>query len=164
MSDRGIAFAASHADASFVAGFDLQRTKELGERVAAAAVVTGREVRCYGTFTIVQGASDEEAAGRVRAFDAHADHETLSRIGGNERADVQAAGTRNEIQRGMLDRGSSIFTPTLVGAADTIVNGFRWLATETTLVGVMLTFPDWYRDLDDFGIHVVPLLKDEGLM
>ena len=164
MSERGIAFAAGHADASFVAGFDLEVTKELAERVASAAVAAGREVRCYGTFTIVQGPSDEEAAGRVRAFDAHADLETLSRIGGNRRADVQAPGTRNEIQRGMLDRGSSIFTPTLVGGADTIVERFRWLAAETALDGVMLTFPDWYRDLDDFGRHVVPRLKDEGLM
>jgi alkanesulfonate monooxygenase SsuD/methylene tetrahydromethanopterin reductase-like flavin-dependent oxidoreductase (luciferase family) len=64
----------------------------------------------------------------------------------------------------MLDRGSSIFTPTLVGAADTIVEQFRWLARETALDGVMLTFPDWYRDLDDFGCHVVPRLKNEGLM
>jgi alkanesulfonate monooxygenase SsuD/methylene tetrahydromethanopterin reductase-like flavin-dependent oxidoreductase (luciferase family) len=77
---------------------------------------------------------------------------------------VTAKGTRNEIQRGMLDRGSSVFTPTLVGSPDTIVEQFRWLSGETALDGVMLTFPDWFSDLDDFGRQVVPRLQVAGLM
>ena len=164
MSDRGIEFAARHADASFVAGFDLDVTRDLAAKVQRAATRTGRDLRCYGTFTIIGADSDDEARARVRAFDDGADLETLARIGGRSRVDVTATGTRNEIQRGMLDRGSSIFTPTLVGSPDTIVEQFRWLASETALDGVMLTFPDWYRDLDDFGRQVVPRLQREGLM
>jgi pyrimidine oxygenase len=164
MSDRGIAFATRHADASFVAGFDLDVTKELADRVRAAAADAGRQVRCYGTFTIIGGASDDEANARLKAFDEGADLETLAKIGGGRRADVTAKGTRNEIQRGMLDRGSSVFTPTLVGSPDTIVEQFRWLSGETALDGVMLTFPDWFSDLDDFGRQVVPRLQVAGLM
>jgi pyrimidine oxygenase len=164
MSERGIDFAARHADASFVAGFDLEVTQDLAARVRRAAAGTGRDVRCYGTFTVVGADSDDEAKARVQVFDDHADIETLANIGGRSRADVAAKGTRNEIQRGMLDRGSSIFTPTLVGSPDTIVEHFRWLASETSLDGVMLTFPDWYRDLDDFGRDVVPRLAAEGLL
>jgi alkanesulfonate monooxygenase SsuD/methylene tetrahydromethanopterin reductase-like flavin-dependent oxidoreductase (luciferase family) len=68
------------------------------------------------------------------------------------------------VDRSVVSVGSSIFSPVMVGSPATIVDQFRWLATETRLAGVMLTFPDWYADLAAFGETVVPALKREGLM
>ena len=164
MSERGIQFAALHADASFVAGFDLAATKDLAERVHAAAASTGRDIKCYGTYTIIGAPTDEEANERLRRFDDAVDRDTLAKIGRHVREDVGTGATMKEVERRVVSPGSSIFSPSLVGSPDTIVQQFRCLVEETELDGVMLTFPDWYEDFESFGNAVVPRLQREGLM
>lgn len=164
MSDRGIEFAARHADASFVAGFDLAATKDLARRVHAAAAATGRDIKCYGTYTIIEAASDTEANERLRRFDDAVDRDTLAKIGRHVREDAATGATMREVDRRVVARGSSIFSPALVGSPQTIVEQFRRIVEETELDGVMLTFPDWYDDFEAFGTEVVPQLVREGLM
>jgi pyrimidine oxygenase len=164
MSDRGIQFAASHADASFVAGFDLAAAKNLAERVRRAADAAGRDIKCYGTYTIIGAPTDAEANDRLSRFDAAVDRDTLAKIGRHVREDVGTGATMREVDERVVARGSSIFSPALVGSPDTIVEEFRRLVEETRLDGAMLTFPDWYADFEAFGNDVVPRLKREGLM
>lgn len=164
MSERGIQFAARHADASFVAGFDLAATKELAERVHRAAAAIGRDIKCYGTYTIISAATDAEADERLRRFDEAVDRDTLAKIGRHARDDVGTGATMREVGRRVVAPGSSIFSPSLVGSPQTIVEQFGRLAAETGLDGAMLTFPDWYDDFEAFGNTVVPLLRHEGLM
>ena len=164
MSERGVQFAARHADASFVAGFDLAATKELAQRVHAAAASAGRDIKCYGTYTIIGAPTDAEANERLRRFDEAVDRDTLAKIGRHAREDVGTGATMKAVDRQVVARGSSIFSPSLVGSPDTIVDQFRRLVDETELDGAMLTFPDWYDDFEAFGNTVVPRLKREGLM
>ncbi len=164
MSDRGIDFAARYADASFVAGFDLAAARSLAERVHAGAATVGRDVKCYGTYTIIGAATDAAADERLRSFDRAVDVDTLAKIGRHVREDVGTGATMRAVDEGVVARGSSIFSPSMVGSPDAIVGQFRELVEQTELDGVMLTFPDWYADLDAFGSAVVPRLVDEGLM
>jgi pyrimidine oxygenase len=164
MSDRGIEFAARHADASFVAGFDLAATKDLAQRVHTTADSVGRDIKCYGTYTIIGAPTDAEAHERLRRFDEAVDHDTLAKIGRHTREDVGTGATMSEVRRRVVARGSSIFSPSLVGSPDSIVEQFRTLVDQTQLDGVMLTFPDWYADFEAFGTEVVPRLEREGLI
>ena len=163
MSDRGIAFATSHADASFVAGFDLEVTKDLAERVrpaaedAAAGWTATAPLPSLGPARIERRSNGCERSTRALTSRPFARSQGANRL-------TPGRGTINEIHRGMIDKGSSIFTPALVGSPDTIVEQFRWLSSETALDGVMLTFPDWYADLDAFGRDVSPRLQEEGLI
>jgi pyrimidine oxygenase len=164
MSDRGIQFAARHADASFVAGFDLESTKDLAARAHTAAASIGRAIKCYGTYTIIAAPTDAEADERLRRFDEAVDRDTLAKIGRHTRDDVGTGATMREVGRRVVAPGSSIFSPSLVGRPETIVEQFRSLADETELDGAMLTFPDWYADFEAFGDTVVPRLKRARLM
>jgi pyrimidine oxygenase len=164
MSERGMAFSAAHCDASFVAGFGLEATKEIADQVHRATEATGRDVKCYGTFTVIGAPTDAEAQARLRRFDEAVDLDTLAKIGRHVREDVSPGATMRAVDRGVVSVGSSIFSPVMVGSPSTIVEQLHWLSTETRLDGVMLTFPDWYGDLAAFGESVVPTLKREGLM
>jgi alkanesulfonate monooxygenase SsuD/methylene tetrahydromethanopterin reductase-like flavin-dependent oxidoreductase (luciferase family) len=66
--------------------------------------------------------------------------------------------------RAMVSRGSSVFTPTLVGSPSTIAGKLEWFARETAVDGVMLTFPDWYADFEDFETEVLPALWSAGIV
>jgi pyrimidine oxygenase len=164
MSERGIEFAVRHADASFVAGFDLAATKDLAERVHTAADAIGRDIKCYGTYTIIGAPTDAAAHERLLRFDEAVDRDTLAKIGRHVREDVGTGATMSEVNRRVVAPGSSIFSPALVGSPDTIVAEFRRLVHETRLDGAMLTFPDWYDDFAAFGDEVMPRLRSEGLV
>ena len=161
LSERGLTFAATQADASFVVGFDDRAIKEVAATVKSYARDAGREIKCYAVYTVISAPTDAEAEARLGHFDQTADLDTLRRIG-LVPASAGTTGTVKEIQD-MVKRGSSVFTPTLVGSPATIIDRLRWLGRETELDGIMFTFPDWYADLDQFGIDVVPTLQQEGL-
>ncbi|HEV8295927.1 MAG TPA: LLM class flavin-dependent oxidoreductase [Acidimicrobiales bacterium] len=162
LSDRGLEFATRHADASFVVGLDLDETQTVAARVRELAEAAGRSVRCYAVFTVIAAATDQEAEDRLRHFDDNADAETLAKIG-RSREPAESAGTIRAVRQ-MVARGSSVFTPTLVGCAATLADRITWLDRETALDGIMLTFPDWYRDLRSFGEDVVPRLRACGVL
>ena len=135
-----------------------------GSRTPRAAEAVGRDIKCYGTYTIIGADTEAEAHERLRRFDEAVDRDTLAKIGRHVREDVGTATTMGEVSRRVVEPGSSIFNPALVGSPDTIVEEFRRLVTETRLDGAMLTFPDWYDDFAAFGRDVVPRLEREGLM
>jgi pyrimidine oxygenase len=164
LSERGLTFAATQADASFVAGFDDSAIVEIAATVKSYAREAGRAIKCYGVYTVISAPTDGEAEARLRHFDETADLDTLRRIGLVPDGAAAAKGTVNEVQKSVVNRGSSVFSPTLVGRPATIIERLRWLDRETELDGIMFTFPDWYGDLDSFGAEVVPTLQEEGLM
>lgn len=164
MSERGLAFATRHADASFIAGVDLDETRDLAARVRALATAEAREVQCFAVFTVIGADTDAQAEARLARFDEHADRPTLAKIGRSPEPVV--AGDRGTMRavRAMVERGSSVFTPTLVGSPSTITDTVTWLARETEVDGVLLTFPDWYADFDDFETQVLPRLWSGGIV
>jgi pyrimidine oxygenase len=161
-SERGMAFAAERADASFVAGADLAATAELAAAVRSRAAQAGRSIRCYTVLTIIAADTDADAADRLRHFDEHADRPTLAKIGRSPEP-ANTGGTLDTVRQ-MVASGSSVFTPTLVGSAATIAERIEWMHAETALDGIMLTFPDWYRDFASFGADVLPRLRAAGVV
>src|SRR5207247_2465909 len=123
----------------------------------------GRSINGCAVYTVISAPTDADAEARLRHFDETADLDTLQRIGLVPDEAAAAKGTVSEVQERVVDRGSSVFSPTLVGSPATIIERLRWLDRETELDGMMFTFPDWYADLDRFGADVVPTLQKEGL-
>ena len=63
------------------------------------------------------------------------------------------------MSRSLKEKAMFMGLPTLVGSYDTIATYFERIAAETDVAAVMLAFPDFRKDLDNFEKHIWPRLQ-----
>ena len=150
-SDRGIQFTAELGDYNFVLG-ELETVSDLNLRLKHKASGYKRQVGTYALFTVVAAPTDEAAQARVQTLADNADMVAIRAWGGALETD-QDGGMSKAMQAEMF-----MGIPTIVGSYSTVAARLDQLATETTIDGVLFTFPSFVEDITAFGEFVMPLL------
>lgn len=150
-SDRGIRFTAEWGSHNFVLG-DMTTLGNISTRLKQMAGEYERQVGTYALFTVVAAPTDEEARARVQWLMDHADMTAIQSWGGalaTDKGGGMATAMQAEIFMGI---------PTIVGSYATVAAYLDQLSAQTSIDGVLFTFPDFIDDLTAFGEEVMPLL------
>jgi pyrimidine oxygenase len=150
-SDLGLQFTAELGDYNFVLG-ELEAISDLNVRLKNKASSYKRKVGTYALFTVVAAPTDAAAQARVQVLADNADRVAIQAWGGALETDKNG-GMSTAMQAEMF-----MGIPTIVGSYDTVAAKLDQLATETTIDGVLFTFPNFVDDIIAFGEFVMPLL------
>ncbi len=161
-SDRGIRFTAEHGDRNFViAGgnthdldADVHAMSGITSRLQELAQPLGRDVGTIGLFNIIAAESDREAQRRFDHIVAGADEAAIANLVGHAELD-QSEGMSESLKRKSMFMG----LPTLVGGWETVARYLDRLHGEAKLDACMFAFPDFERDIDDFGAYIQPRME-----
>ncbi|MXS20869.1 pyrimidine utilization protein A [Pseudomonas oryzihabitans] len=161
-SDAGLAFAAEHADYSFVFGKGVNTPKAFApavERLQAATVKTGREVSSIALFMIIAAESDEAARAKWEHYKAGADEEAIAWLGAQAAADTKSGSDTNVRQMADPTSAVNINMGTLVGSFASVARMLDEIAEVPGASGVLLTFDDFIQGVTDFGECIQPLMQ-----
>jgi len=161
-SERGLAFAAKHADLNFVVASDLSAAGRSASNVKALAAAQGRSIQVFGQAYVVCRDSQAEA----ERFVEHYVNELGDWEGVRNLLDVlipnseSALGDQWEAMAGNMIAGYGALP--LVGTADHIVDGL--LAFKAAgLDGVTLSWVDYLAGIEQFREVLLPRLIEAGL-
>lgn len=158
-SEKGMGFTIDEGDACFIGGRDLEDLAAVSKRAKDMAAERNKTIKTYAMFTIVPGATDEEAEQRIKTYQEGAD---FGAIKGMLRSyGLEPDGRENS----MVHRAKSAFmTETIAGSVDTITSRIREIIEVTKIDGMMLTFPDYVEDLTIFGRDVLTQLRGNAVL
>ncbi len=156
-SDRGMQFCAEYGDFQFIIGSDnFADTAGHTERLLGHAAKTGREVGPYALYFIIMGETDAEAQAKWDHYREGADLEAIAFMTGQANLDVSGS-TAAKITE--MQNAFALNIGKIVGSHATVARQLDELAAINGLKGVMCIFDDYLIGTDDFGRHVMPLLK-----
>ncbi|WP_270167211.1 LLM class flavin-dependent oxidoreductase [Paenibacillus sp. SYP-B4298] len=158
-SEKGMGFTIDEGDACFIGGRDLEDLAAVSKRAKDMAAERNKTIKTYAMFTIVPGATDEEAEQRIKTYQEGAD---IGAIKGMLRSyGLEPDGRENS----MVHRAKSAFmTETIAGSVDTITSRIKEIIEVTKIDGMMLTFPDYVEDLTIFGRDVLTQLRGNAVL
>jgi len=161
-SDEGLAFTAQYADYSFALGKGVNTPTAFADvnlRLKAAREKTGRDVSAYILFMIIADETDEAAMAKWQLYRAGADQDALAWLT-NQAAPNAAAGTNtNTTQLAAAESAVNLNMGTLVGSYASIARMLDEVAKVPDTAGVLLTFDDFIKGMEDFGQKIQPLMK-----
>jgi pyrimidine oxygenase len=117
---------------------------------------TGRDVGPYALYFIITGTTDAEAHQKWACYREGADLEAIAFMTGQ--ANLDASGTTAAIITEMQN-AFALNIGKLVGSHATVARQLDELASIDSLKGVMCIFDDFVTGIEDFGRHVMPLLR-----
>ncbi len=158
-SARGIRFTAECGDRNFViAGgnthdieADIRALLHITTELQEQARALHREVGTIGLFNIIAADTDAEAKRRFDYIVEGADETALANLVDQAELDP-SEGMSESLKRKSMFMG----LPTLVGGWETVANYLDRLHREARLDACMFAFPDFVRDIEDFGTHIQP--------
>lgn len=159
ISDKGMDFTIRNANEAFISGRSFDDIKSLSLKVKKAAKKYGRPIKTHAPITIILGDTDKEAQDMVKYFEAAKDITAMENMAS---AYAPEKGTGKMI----IDQTkATAFYGCLpaVGSPETIANIIEDLAVNGDLDGVLFTFPEFIKGINDFNDKVVPLLEAKGL-
>ena len=159
-SEAGMAFSSQYADYNFCFGKGINTPTAFAPTAAKlieANEKTGRTVTSCVLFMIIADDTDEAARARWEHIKAGADEEAIAWLGEKGAAD-QSPGSN---MRQMADPTSAvnINMGTLVGSWASVAGMLDEVATVPGTQGVMLTFDDFVKGVEDFGQKIQPLMR-----
>ncbi|MDT3719102.1 pyrimidine utilization protein A [Pseudomonas oryzihabitans] len=160
-SDAGLAFAAEHADYSFVFGKGVNTPKAFApavERLQVATAKTGRDVTSIALFMIIAAETDEAARAKWEHYKAGADEEAIAWLGAQAAADTKSGSDTNVRQMADPTSAVNINMGTLVGSFASVARMLDEIAEVPGASGVLLTFDDFVQGVTDFGERIQPLM------
>lgn len=161
-SNAGMAFSAQYADYNFCFGMGVNTPTAFAptvERMRAAAERTGREVSSYVLFMIIADETDEAARAKWESYKAGADQEAIAWLGVQGAADTKSGSDTNVRQMADPVSAVNINMGTLVGSYETVARLLDEVPTVPGTGGVLLTFDDFVKGVEDFGTRIQPLMK-----
>lgn len=164
-SDAGMEFSAKHADYNFCFGKGVntpQAFKANPERLMEATAKTGRDVKTYALFMIIADETDEAARAKWEHYKAGADQEALEWLGLQAASDTKSGKDTNVRQMSDPVSAVNINMGTLVGSYETVARMLDEVAEVPGTGGVLLTFDDFVKGVDDFGTRIQPLMKSRN--
>lgn len=160
-SDEGLAFAAEYADYSFCFGKGVNTPtafRPVNERLARATAKTGRKVDTFVLMMIIADETDEAAEAKWLSYCAGADQEALKWLT-NQSAANNVSATTNTRQMSDATSAVNINMGTLVGSYAKVAGMLDEMAQVEGTGGVLLTFDDFLKGVEDFGTRIQPLMK-----
>ncbi|MBN8942886.1 MAG: pyrimidine utilization protein A [Rhizobiales bacterium] len=160
-SEAGMAFTAQHADYNFCLGKGLNTPTAFAsvtDRLRAATDKTGRDVSCYVLMMIIADETDEAAMAKWERYKAGADTEALAWLTVQGAADTKSGADTNVRQLADPTSAVNLNMGTLVGSYENVARMLDEVATVPGTGGVLLTFDDFIKGMDDFGKRIQPLM------
>ncbi|MFC7473024.1 pyrimidine utilization protein A [Dankookia sp. GCM10030260] len=163
-SNRGMRFAAEHADYNFLSGGGINTPQSLAphvERLRAATAASGRRCGALALTMIIADETDALAMKKWEHYVAGTDLEALAWRDGQAAQDVQAEAHSTV---GRMVRSDRVPTNMLrlIGSYETVARLLDECAEIDGLQGVMLTFDDFLIGIEQFGTRIQPLMKSRA--
>ncbi len=161
-SPRGMEFGATWGNYNFTISRGINTPTahvETNELMEAAAAKTGRDVGNYVLVMIIADETDEAAFAKWKRYNEGIDHDALSWMTGEAKADPNlTAGSTADV---IGSAGSAInFTMgPLIGSYASIARMLDEMTTVTATKGIMMVFDDFVIGVEQFGQHIQPLMK-----
>ncbi|KQR73026.1 pyrimidine utilization protein A [Rhizobium sp. Leaf384] len=160
-STAGMDFSAAYADYNFCFGVGVNTPKAFApaaERLIAATEKTGRPVSSFVLFMIIADETDEAARAKWEHYKAGADQEAIQWLGVQGAADKRSGTDTNVRQMADPVSAVNINMGTLVGSFETVARLLDEVPTVPGTGGVLLTFDDFLKGIEDFGTRIQPLM------
>ena len=151
-SERGMRFLAGVGDKNFVNAADIESARAISKRVKEIGEEAGREVGTYALFTIISGETDDEAQRYESWIREGTDAEALDGFMAAIKSDPVG------VSPAKLQAQAFMGFPTFTGGYDSVVEFLDELESETSLDGVLVTWPDYLKGVQEFGERVIPHL------
>jgi pyrimidine oxygenase len=164
-SDEGLAFTAKYADYSFALGKGVNTPTafaSVNQRLKTAAAKTGRDVATFLLFMIIADETDEAAMAKWRLYRDGADQDALAWLTAQAAPNAAAGSTTNTAQLADAASAVNLNMGTLVGSYASVARMLDEIAAVPDTGGVLLTFDDFIKGMDDFGQRIQPLMKSRG--
>jgi pyrimidine oxygenase len=160
-SYEGLAFTARYADYSFALGKGVNTPTafaSVNQRLKAAKEKTGRDVKAYLLFMIIADETDEAAMAKWELYRAGADQEALAWLTNQAAPNAAAGASTNTTQLAAAESAVNLNMGTLVGSYASVARMLDEVSTVPETAGVLLTFDDFRRGIEDFGQQIQPLM------
>jgi len=164
-SDRGMEFAARYCDFNFALGEGVNeptKAASVPARMLAHAQKAGRDVGSYMLYMIIADETDAAALAKWDAYNAGADKDALAHLLGHAAADTAPSETSmaSAIQRSPSPINFNMGT--IVGSYANCARMLDEAASMPGVKGIMLTFDDFLKGMDDFGTRIQPQMRCRG--
>ena len=161
-SDRGMEFAAQYCDFNFALGEGVNeptKAASVPARMLEHAKRTGRDVGSYMLYMVIADETDAAAMAKWDLYNAGADKDALAHLLGKAAEDTSLADT--SMAASFLRAASPINfnMGTLVGSFANVARMLDEVASMPGVKGIMLTFDDFIRGMDDYGTRIQPLME-----
>ncbi|RDW74223.1 putative pyrimidine monooxygenase RutA-4 [Coleophoma crateriformis] len=160
-SGPGTTFAAKYCHYNFTSGSGINQPtafQEANSRLVEAAKTEGRDVGALVLFMIIADETDEAAHAKFEWYNKGTDMEALAWMRNQSGKDVKAdnySTAKRMVQMATNCNGSM---STLIGSYASVASMLDEVASQP-IKGVMLTFDDFVKGVEDFGTRIQPLMK-----
>jgi pyrimidine oxygenase len=127
-------------------------------RLKAATDKTGRDVKVYVLMMVISGETDAEAEAKWQSYRDGVDEDAVKWLK-TQSAPNAVNKTTNVVQLSDTVSAVNINMGTLVGSYAKIAAMLDEMAEVEGTGGVLLTFDDFLKGMDDFGTKIQPLMK-----
>jgi pyrimidine oxygenase len=162
-SDKGLDFAARHADYNFCSAPDGVNDPDACavpvQRLRAAAARHGRDVKALLWVTVIAAETDAAAMAKWDAYRAGIDMVAIGNRTGQAAADAANTDTTSTAFRHRGKEVAPVGGMKLIGSYAVIAAAMDRLAAIPDLAGVMLAFDDYLPAIEAFGERVMPLMR-----
>ena len=159
-SGEGLAFTAQYADYSFALGMGTNTPTafaSVSQLLMDAKAKTGREVAAYILFRVIADDTDEAAMAKWELYRDGVDKEAVKWLVGQAAANTGE--DTNTKQLAAEKAAVNLNMGTLVGSYASIARMLDEVATVPGTAGVLLTFDDFEKGIEDFGQKIQPLME-----
>jgi pyrimidine oxygenase len=160
-STAGMEFSAKHADYNFCFGKGLNTPTAFAPTAARLQEVTanaGRDVGSVVLIMVIADESDEKAMAKWQLYKDGKDQDAIDWMTNQGAVDKKSGKDTNV--RDMTDPTSAVNLNmgTLVGSYASVAAMLDEIATVPGCQGVLLTFDDFIKGMDDYGTKIQPLM------
>lgn len=157
----GTSFAAKYCDYNFTSGVGVNEPtafKDANARLVEAAKTEGRDVGALVLLMVIADETDEAAQAKFELYNTGIDHEAQAWMRNQSGKDIKADefSTAKRLANSKARCNGSMGT--LIGSYASIASMLDEVAQEE-VKGVMLTFDDFVKGVEDFGTKIQPLMK-----
>lgn len=161
-STEGLRFTARHADYSFTLGKGINQPQAfapLAQRMQEFAREAGREVKTFVLCMVIAAETDEEAWARWEHIKSGADQEAIAWMQAQAGADKRPGADTNVRQLADAASAVNINMSTFIGSHATVARMLDEVASVPGTGGVLLTFDDFLKGVEEFGTRIQPLMR-----
>ena len=152
-SERGMKFLAGVGNNNFVNAPDVASVKEISDQVKALGQSVGREIGTYALFTIISAETEREAKKYEDWIRNGTDATALE--GFMKAIESDPVGVSPAKLKGHAFMGF----PTFTGSYEQVAEFLHQLDTEAGVNGVLVTWPDYIKGVEEFSEIVIPLYR-----
>ena len=158
----GMDFAATHCDYNFVMGMGVNTPTahvKVNNQLLDSVAKTGRDVGAYVLFMAIADGTDEKAMAKGLSYKAGVDVDALAWTTDQGEQDKSAADSGAAKTINLPEQAVNFNMGAIVGSYATCAKLLDEAASVSGSKGIMLTFDDFVKGIEDFGTKIQPLMK-----